>query len=31
MSHQGVDPQLVDVLSRASSLQLFHLSTLIER
>jgi hypothetical protein len=31
MSHQGVDPQLVDALHRASSLQLFQLSTLIER
>ena len=31
MSHQGVDPQLVDVLNRASSVQLFQLSTLIER
>jgi hypothetical protein len=31
MSHHGVDPQLVDVLNRASSLQLFQLSTLIER
>lgn len=31
MSHPGVDPQLVDVLNRASSLQLFQLSALIER
>lgn len=31
MSNPGVDPQLVDVLNRASSLQLFQLSTLIER
>ena len=31
MSHQGVDPQLGDVLNRASGLQLFQLSTLIER
>jgi hypothetical protein len=31
MSHPGVDPQLVDVLNRASSLQLFQLSSLIER
>jgi len=28
---QGIDPQLLDVLNRASSLQLFQLSTLIER
>jgi len=28
---QGVDPQLIDVLNRASSLQLFQLNTLIER
>lgn len=31
MISQGVDPQLVDVLNRASSLQLFQLNTLIER
>jgi len=31
MTQQGVDPQLVDVLNRASSLQLFQLNTLIER
>ncbi len=30
MTH-GIDPQLLDVLNRASSLQLFQLSTLIER
>jgi hypothetical protein len=28
---QGIDPQLLDVLNQASSLQLFQLSTLIER
>lgn len=31
MSHPGVDRQLIDVLNRASSLQLFQLSALIER
>jgi hypothetical protein len=31
VNHQGVDPQLIDALSGASSLQLFLLSTLIER
>lgn len=31
MTSQGIDPQLLDVLNRASSLQLFQLSTLIER
>jgi hypothetical protein len=31
MSNQGIDPQLVDLLNRASSLQLFQLSSLIER
>ena len=31
MTSQGIDPQLVDVLNRASSLQLFQLNTLIER
>ena len=28
---QGADPKLVDALSRASSLELFQLSTIIER
>lgn len=31
MTSQGIDPQLLDVLNRANSLQLFQLSTLIER
>jgi len=31
MSNQGVNPQRVDVLNRASSLQLFQLSSLIQR
>ena len=28
---QGADPKLIDALGRASSLELFHLSTIIER
>lgn len=31
LSMQGADPKLVDALSRASSLELFQLSTIIER
>lgn len=31
MTTQGVDPQLLDVLNRASSVELFQLSTVIER
>jgi hypothetical protein len=28
---QGIDPRLIETLNRASSLELFQLSTLIER
>ena len=31
MNPQGTDPKLIDVLNRASSLELFQLSTIIER
>ena len=31
MNSQGIDPRIIDSLNRASSLELFHLSTLIER
>ena len=31
MNPQGIDPRLIDALNRASSLELFQLSTLIER
>ena len=31
MNSQGIDPKLIDTLNRASSLELFHLNTLIER
>ena len=31
MNHQGTDPKLLDALSHASSLELFQLSTIIER
>jgi hypothetical protein len=31
VNSQGIDPRIIDSLNRASSLELFHLSTLIER
>ena len=31
VNSQGIDPRLIDTLNRASSLELFHLNTLIER
>ena len=31
MNSQGIDPKLIDALNRASGLELFHLSTIVER